>query len=865
MTGPEPPRRPPRERQGLTNGNGIPRPSGLTNGLGRTNGTGRTNGLTNGLTNGVRGRTNGLTNGSGRTNGLSGLTNGLVNGTGRTNGTRGRTSGITNGRGATNGTGAINGLINGSYKKGLRQNRFGVITHKDLRLGLSIIVLALLLLGPFYLLLSSPTPASPTRITVDGGLGDWSGIGFLNDTVVASDANVKLRAYSALLEPSGYLSFAIRVEGIALGDTTGFDGFYIFIDKDANPATGFSAREIGAEYLVAVRGGNNAVSSAALYGFTGTDPDDWMGWRNLQPALARASVNSVEVQLANGDVDLGTSHSFLVAASNYQGVDVFGSVHFDERLRAVLVRQDPASPVVLASGGTFATLSFTAFGGPITVTQAGLTKDRAPGTLTAITGLGLPDGTPVTRDIQVAFGPSEANDYLVAHVDPALVTTTAGSISNVPVTVDGPSVVAYLGSAPSTHRIDGYFGDWTQLAVDTRTIPADRDVDIVNYGANRTGATAFVYADVAGRIFGGSAAPERFDRPTGGSGGNPAPPAPRSGEDVFRAFIDVDTQSPAGTSVLGVRADFMVEVRGVHGHVVSELAYQWSPSPGAWTPVGRVVGVAQDRTRMEASVDLSGIATGLMAMSIEATDWDAVSGATAVFNFLDQPGGGTRGAPLIGPMHGSSAASVEALPLSGAPTVDGDCSDSVYSGAGTFSDTGLSGKAGTSGSYLYLCIDVTSDTDNEAADQGWIYFDTDHSGGAAPDANDRRFYLISGSFLSYKGDGTLWVPCTSPDCDSGNGGGEGFSGHRIYEFKIRFANVWGTDTPSASQQAGFAVRAVDFGGSTYTWGSTSPPADLVPDTWGHITAPEFSDVAIPIGVVVVIYLVARRRRRDAGP
>ncbi len=239
MTGPEPPRRPPRERQGLTNGNGIP----------------------------------GLTNGSGRTNGLSGLTNGLVNGTGRTNGTRGRTSGITNGRGATNGTGAINGLINGSYKKGLRQNRFGVITHKDLRLGLSIIVLALLLLGPFYLLLSSPTPASPTRITVDGGLGDWSGIGFLNDTVVASDANVKLRAYSALLEPSGYLSFAIRVEGIALGDTTGFDGFYIFIDKDANPATGFSAREIGAEYLVAVRGGNNAVSSAALYGFTGTDPD----------------------------------------------------------------------------------------------------------------------------------------------------------------------------------------------------------------------------------------------------------------------------------------------------------------------------------------------------------------------------------------------------------------------------------------------------------------------------------------------------------------------------------------------------------------------------------------------------------------
>jgi len=61
---------------GLTNGLG--RTNGLTNGMGRanglTNGLGRTNGVTNGLTNGLvslrRGLTNGLTNGNGFTNGL---------------------------------------------------------------------------------------------------------------------------------------------------------------------------------------------------------------------------------------------------------------------------------------------------------------------------------------------------------------------------------------------------------------------------------------------------------------------------------------------------------------------------------------------------------------------------------------------------------------------------------------------------------------------------------------------------------------------------------------------------------------------------------------------------------------------------
>ena len=148
MTGPEPPRRPPRERQGLTNGNGIPRPSGLTNGLGRTNGTGRTNGLTNGLTNGVRGRTNGLTNGLGRTNGL---TNGL-----------GRTNGLTNGLGRTNGlTNGLGGFRSSGFRPaGVRR----MMQNAGWKLYLIPLVSVALLLAPLFLVPEYGGPAYPIRI-----------------------------------------------------------------------------------------------------------------------------------------------------------------------------------------------------------------------------------------------------------------------------------------------------------------------------------------------------------------------------------------------------------------------------------------------------------------------------------------------------------------------------------------------------------------------------------------------------------------------------------------------------------------------------------------------------------------------------
>lgn len=867
---------PAEDRRGLTNGNGIPRPAGLTNGLGRTTGTGRTNGLTNGLTNGVRGRTNGLTNGLASR--ASGLTNGLVNGTGHTNGmtngVRGRTNGLTNGTGRTNGTGVINGLINGSIRRGLRHNRYGVITQKDLRLGISIVVLFLLLLGPFYLLMSSPPPASPTQIAVDGALGDWSGIAFLNDTVSSPNADVELRSYSAFLE-NQYYSFAIRVAGIPLGDPTGVDGFYIFIDKDDNGATGYRAREIGADYMIGIRGGNNAVSSSALYGFrTTAQTTDWAGWESLDSVRAAVSATALEAQLQPGEVDFSTRYSFLVAASDYEGNETMGSVHFDLSRRALQVQQVPTADSVTTSNQPIGDLTFTAFGAPVDVTRVRVTTTHSSATLPDVPAFTVTPATPVTRSLTVVYTPAEVNDYVAAHVDPTRVET----IGNVPVTVDGPDLVAYLlrfgGTPPTDHRAEGFFGDWTPSALaPDADVARDANVDISRYAANHTvtvspsTSTAFAYADVSGRIFGGSGVVERIEKATGGGGGgqgSPGPAVTRVGEDIFRVFIDVDTARPSdGTMALGVRADYRIDITGIYGRIASKTAYQWSGT--AWGVSSRTVNAANDLTRMEASLDLTGVATGTMAMAIEATDWRLLSDVSGVYNFLDRPDGGTRGAPGMDPLDGSGAASVTAFPLSGAPLVDGDCSDGVYAGAGVFSNGNLSGKAGTSGSDVYICIDATIDTTSSGTDVGYIYFDRNHDGGTAPQTGDRRFYVFSGStvLISNKGDGAGWVACGT-DCASNAAEGKFTGGHEVYEFRIAFTDVWGTSSPNPGQTAGFAVIGFDTTGSnTYTWGSNSPPDDLKPNTWGHIVAPEFHDILVPVTVVGVIYFVARRRRRNA--
>jgi len=88
----------------------------------------------------------------------------------------------------------------------------------------------------------------------------------------------------------------------------------------------------------------------------------------------------------------------------------------------------------------------------------------------------------------------------------------------------------------------------------------------------------------------------------------------------------------------------------------------------------------------------------------------------------------------------------------------------------------------------------------------------------------------------------------------------GLPSYPNFEFAIHQDDAWS----DVSLAAGLAVRTHDGDGVTpdRTWGSDAVDTED-PDSWGHILAPEFHDLLVPVAVVGVIYFVARRRRRNA--
>ena len=227
---------------------------------GTTASAGRTNGRVNGLTNGRRGRTNGRMNGF--TNG-SGATNGLTNGLGRVNGLM---SGLARGEGRTN------GLVNGNgFTNGRRGRPAGALPSAGREwarslAGIAAVVL-LMVLAPILASMFTTTPAT-RGIAIDGSFGDWSAVPVLyadpsGDT--RGNPDVDLIGYKLQADEFG-LSVYARVNGVAFyGAGNGTDLLVALVDGDGNPATGYDAGAIGADYAVELVGWDSRIQQATLY------------------------------------------------------------------------------------------------------------------------------------------------------------------------------------------------------------------------------------------------------------------------------------------------------------------------------------------------------------------------------------------------------------------------------------------------------------------------------------------------------------------------------------------------------------------------------------------------------------------------
>src|SRR5881296_2571632 len=551
-------------KKGLTNGlllgrRGAPK-AGRTNGLrGRTNGLrGRTNGLTNGLgrTNGLTnglGRTNGLTNGLGRTNGLTnglGRTNGLTNGLGRTNGLTnglGRTNGLTNGlgrtNGLTNGLGRTNGLTNGLG--GFRSSGFrpaGVrrmMQNAGWKLYLIPLVSAALLLAPLFFVPDYRGPAYPIRI--DGQFGDWAsqpteamGPG------ATLNPNIDVVRFG-MVNNLGPYAFYVQVAGSALaggGPSPGtMDTVRIFVDIDASSATGYRIDGLGADRLIEISGHGGTVLASSLWEFdSNRDQRDWNGWIKGTATQAAASGSQIEAEAewlsspATTVPVIATVHT-----ESWDGQTDTGDFPVSPTAGTLSVIADPEVPDVLSGNGVpLLQLTLTSHGQAVALDSLHikLAGSAAP---SAALSLRLMDGgtlvaiaTPTSRDVTFSFPVRTiavgATTYLYIVGD---FSGTSGDTFGVRLPSTHPfglgagvvslrenpgaRMLGYLGSVPSTPRVDGAFDEWNALSSDTTNDVGPRsnpDIDLGRYGAQRNGTSTFLYADVTGRLFHGTPVPE---------------------------------------------------------------------------------------------------------------------------------------------------------------------------------------------------------------------------------------------------------------------------------------------------------------------------------------------------------------------
>ena len=794
-----------------------------------------------GLTNGLEHRSNG------RMTGLVGWTNGGAFGL------HGRGNGLVNGlraEGRTNGLGYTNGLP-------LRKNPFGVVTNRDFsRAGAIVAALFVLTLVLAYIL-GTPAPAQQS-FAVDGNFSEWASVPEYVDPQDTALGHVDLVAFR-VQEVTGQLFVYGRTRSPLFPGPVGSSIYVLISDGDAN---GYAAPGLTADYVAEIYGWNGTLEGSVLREWRGAaDHDNATAFQTIAGFPAAAVGGEFELALDENLVGINGSPAYrLTLVARADDVTDVAAIVGPTR-GALLVDQRPLTSVV-SSAAPVIELRLRALVTDLAVTDISVqVTGGGTATLPAFPIL-IGAGNESTQTITLNPGALPGGTLMTVRVTG--VTATAGDGGSIPPTISGDAARVYVQAVPGGKVVDGLFGDWSNGTADPNDTTVPAPVDILESATALGGSDFFLFVRTEGAVLAGAVFPERRVPVPGRAVNASSPPAPVrrvAGEDVLMAYVDTDDRDAIGMPFGGIIADRLLEVRGRTGRITSTALYAWNGTTLSWNPRPGVASVAFVGTRLEASASLSFLGATFNPQVVFAmSDWAERRDITDLLSVR-----GTRSAPGLEPTHGPSAESVNATLLTNVPAVDGRCNTSFpgeYAGASLVSTPQLDIYVGRRDDtqFVFICVRAKADITNNANDFGEIMFDTKHDGGTAPQSDDRLFDVFTNSNVieTWMGDGTGWVPC-GLTCDPGDiARGRFDTGVEQYEFRIRYIDVWGTNAPSRSQVAGFAVVVFDAPILIYTWGSTAVD-DTNPDSWGHIIIPEFPSVVVALAVALIIPLTWRRR------
>jgi len=563
-------------------------PRGLSNGIGAVNGRGRTNG---------RGRVNGVsyTNGSGAING-----SGRINGQGRVNG-----AGAVNGRALVNGTGALNGGGAGVRRPGGAAGRSRLL----LRWRFLVLLVALVIILAAFAYMAGVIEKPP--YDVDGDGGDWS------DAVMFGMASVSDSPSTNVVEWSvdahrNELYLYVGTEG-AIMAADEVESFYLFIDSDDSPSTGYEIMGIGADFMVELQGWNGSVMQSAVWSYHSQDDHlDWSGWVYASAAVAAVDDRGLEAMVGLFFEVKDDSRFILVSKDQLMR----GCCSYPVLLKGGLLIVDAeASPDVSTDGllaidenAPLMRLTFACEG------EGGTVDSIAP-ELVGVTSAGpfqqfaIEPGQERVVDLAVDSSTLTAGQFVSVTIDDEDISSSFSRIHIV-----DACVRAYAGAAPSSISIDGAFADWEGITVtDFDPLPIDNpNIDIDEVGAANGTSDSFFYVSVVGEMCSGDYVPKIGSKPSG-TGGGTVVPSRKTAEDFMRVYIDSD-QSAATGSVISkdgtpIGADYLIEVSGICCEVESTRVLMYHTND--WVEIGAPV---------EAAIDLSRMEIGIPSASIDATD-----------------------------------------------------------------------------------------------------------------------------------------------------------------------------------------------------------------------------------------------------
>jgi hypothetical protein len=662
--GPTPP---PGVINGLTNPVKTSRPSG-----GRVNGlrTGRTNGLGSGRINGLRsGRTNGLPGGringlrkelvygftNGRVNGLrngkvNGLKNGKVNGlkNGRVNGlANGRVNGLrngrTNGNGYTNGNGRKNGLINGNgFINGFRLTSAPRIIplskeNPSVRIIGVFAVVALVVIIPFLLVYSMPEDV----IKIDGYFFDWDRAGYFSEPAGNAVSSIDIREYSVVVSGAtvyGYVSTDTEMFPAGRATPT---SFFVFFEMDDNPQTGYIIDGIGADTMVEISGWNGTVKpgSSSVYDFSSVaDRNDFVGFGMERDISVMGAGNKIEFSFQKNGVDSPVARFFSKSCVGCQDVSQY-SIRYGEP--ALRIETNYTMPQVVQAGTweSVMELELTTLRGDARISKLRFTE---LGNATAysisvhdgVSTIGSSDGPEVSfapavevregygrlLSVRVSAGAGQDGSSFGISLNSSGVNLSGEVTTTVEEEQHGAKV-AYIGAVPGGVVIDGAFGDWVNgyvvsdkagdVELQNGTLFDDGSIDILEYGMYLDESDVSMYLFVEDLIMNGTIIPKDVRLPVPSTGLPPLTSPEALGTDIAGAVIDADWNLSTGANyndMLG--ADYLVLVTGKKGRIVASALYSWNPAGNGSWEFKDDVRAAVDSRHMELAFAFSNLPLG---------------------------------------------------------------------------------------------------------------------------------------------------------------------------------------------------------------------------------------------------------------